>query len=109
MEPEFDFTGQIIFISNLNSDKIDDAVKSRTIVVDLQLSRREICEYLKTLIKVIEPKMEMGSKKEVLGYITENCETFDNFNIRSFIKACRIRRVADMKKTDWRKMIMAID
>jgi len=109
LEPEFDFTGQIIFISNMDSSRIDEAVKSRTILVDLQMSRKEICDYLWNLVEVIEPKMKLAEKKEVLTYLGEHCETFEQFNIRSFIKACRIRRTADMKKTDWKKMIMVLN
>jgi len=109
VEPEFEFTGQIIFISNINSDRIDEAVQSRTMVIDLQLSRKEICEHLWNLIEEIEPKMKVGEKKEVLTYLGERCETFGQFNIRTFIKACRIRRVADLKKTDWKKMIMVLN
>ena len=109
LEPEFDFTGQVIFISNMDSCRIDEAVKSRTIVIDLQMSRKEICEYLWNLIGVIEPKMRMNEKEEVLTYLDEKRDCFEQFNIRTFIKACRIRRTADLKRADWRKMILVVN
>jgi len=109
LEPEFDFTGQIIFISNMDSSKIDEAVKSRTIVIDIQMSRKEICDYLWNLIGFIEPKMKMDDKKEVLTYLDERCESFEQFNLRSFIKSCRIYRTAKINNADWKKMIMVLN
>lgn len=108
LEPQFEFTGQIIFISNMDACQIDEAVKSRTIVIDLQMSRTEICEYLHELTPVIEPQMDMIEKNEVLKYLEDNCQAFENFNIRTFIKACRIRKSADKHGNDWKKMIMVV-
>lgn len=109
MESEFNFTGQIVFISNMDASRIDEAVKSRTIVIDLQMSRSEIAEYLKELIDVIETKMARDQKLEVLQYLSEHCNSFSQFNIRTFIKACRIRQMAETHHTDWKKMIMVLN
>jgi len=108
LEPQFDFEGQVIFISNLNASKIDEAVKSRTVVIDLQMSRKEICDHLQNLIKDIEPKMDLDKKEEVLDYMRERMDYFEQLNIRTFIKACRIRCFAERKDTDWKKTILVL-
>lgn len=108
LEPQFDFEGQVIFISNLDACRIDEAVKSRTVVIDLQMSRKEICDHLGNLIKDLEPKMDLDKKKEVLEYMREQMDFFEQLNIRTFIKACRIRNFADKKNTDWKKTIRVL-
>jgi len=108
MEPQFDFEGRVIFISNLDAGKIDEAVKSRTVLIDLQMSRKEICDHLGNLIKDLEPKMNLDKKQEVLQYLREQCDFWEQLNIRTFIKACRIREFADKKKTDWKKTIRVL-
>lgn len=108
IDSQFDFTGRIIFISNRDACRIDEAVKSRTLVIDLQMSRAEICVYLQELMPVIEPQMDMEKKQEVLDYLDSKKDVFENFNIRTFIKACRIRQSADKHGNDWKKMIMVV-
>jgi ABC-type cobalamin/Fe3+-siderophores transport system ATPase subunit len=108
LEPSFEFEGSIIFISNLDSSKVDAAVLSRTLVIDLQMSRAEISEHLKSLVGVIEPKMSPAEKLEVLDYIDTMRDAMENYNIRTFIKACRIRKSTETNGADWRKMILVL-
>jgi hypothetical protein len=109
LEGSFNFEGQIIFISNMDSSRIDEAVKSRTMVIDLQMSRAEICDHLGTIANVIEPKIDIKSKLEVLEYLREKMDHFEQLNIRTFIKACRIRKCAEKNKSDWKKMILVLN
>jgi hypothetical protein len=46
----FIFKGQMIFISNLNADKIEDAIKSRSLYVDVQLSAEDRVKRIKTIM-----------------------------------------------------------
>jgi len=109
LENSFEFEGQIIFISNMNSSRIDEAVKSRTMVIDLQMSRKEICDHIETIATVIEPKISLPHKLEVLNYLRDISDRLDQMNIRTFIKACRIRKCAESKNTDWKKMILILN
>lgn len=104
----FEFKGQIIFISNLDASRIDEAIKSRTIVIDLQMSRKEIAEYLAVIAPDIESDMDITEKHEVLKYLNTIRDAMDQFNIRTFIKACRIRKMADETHGDWKKMILVL-
>lgn len=104
-DSSFTFNGQILFISNYTADRIDEAVKSRTFVVDLQMSRKEICEYLWTLLKVIEPSVSLEDKEVVMKELEARRDVFEQFNIRTFIKACRIYRTAQKNGKDWKKML----
>lgn len=108
VDPEFEFTGSIIFVSNIDVSKIDDAVESRTMVINLQMTRDEICVYMKSILGDILPDYSMTIKKEALEFISERCNEFNQFNLRSLIKACRVRKMADKNQNDWKKMIMVL-
>jgi hypothetical protein len=109
LENNFNFEGQIIFISNMNSSRIDEAVKSRTLVLDLQLSRIEICDYIEKIAEAIEPKMKLSDKLEVLSFMRDRCDSFEQLNIRTFIKICRIKAYADSHNSNWQKMAMVLN
>ena len=109
LEPQFDFGGQIIFISNMDASKLDSAVLSRTMVINLQMSRKEITGHLKNIIDVLEPKTPKKIKLEVLDFLDNISEDLDNYNIRTFIKACRVRQHADFNKKDWKKTFMVLN
>ena len=89
--PSFEFTGKIIFISNLAQSKIDNAVKSRTFVVDIQLSKKEVLAYLESILFYIEPSIPIQCKKDVLTYLKGGECTLQDINLRSFIKGVRIK------------------
>jgi len=108
LESSFQFEGQIIFVSNLIAERIDEPVKSRTMTIDLQMSRKEICEYIGTILNAIDVDMDLATKEIVLEELTDVADSFEQFNIRTFIKACRIYKVAQKKKKDWKEMLSVI-
>lgn len=108
LDATFEFNGQVIFISNQDARNIDSAVLSRTMCIDLQMSRKEITEHLKNIIDVIEPKVEKSIKLEVLEFLDTMRDELENYNIRTFIKACRVRQFADRQKSDWKKTFMVL-
>lgn len=108
LESSFDFEGQIIFISNRDPDRIDAAIKSRTMLIDLQMSRKEIVEYIRSIYRSILPEISNEHKLEVVDYLEEIREKFTQFNLRTFIKIARIRAGAG-RNIDWKKMALVIE
>ena len=108
LDPSFEFKGQIIFVSNLTADRFDEPTKSRTFVIDLQMSRKEICEHMRNILPSLEPKLNMGIKSEVIDELEIRCDSFEQFNIRTFIKACRVYTVANKNQKDWKKMLTVL-
>lgn len=108
VESEFNFEGSVIFISNLDEARIDEAVKSRTYVIDLQMSRKEIVEYMASILDHICPEICHTDKFEVLQYLDEVRDHFKQFNLRTLIKVARIK--ASIGQTmDWKKMALLLD
>ena len=102
MDTTFEFRGSIIFISNLDESKIDPAIKSRTFVSNLNLTRVEVIDHMRNLAPKIAPEVSMEIKLEVLSFLLEKADNFKEFNLRTFIKALKIRNGAP--KADWKNM-----
>jgi hypothetical protein len=108
LENQFDFQGQIIFISNKDASGLNPAVLSRTLAINLQMSRQEITEHMENIIDVLEPQTHKPIKLEVLEFLDTVKEDLDNYNIRTFIKACRIRVNSEITGKDWKKTFMVL-
>lgn len=91
---QFEFTGQIIFITNKTSDQLDSAVLNRSLHIDIALTREEIIKRLGKIMAHLEPKGEMKIKMEAFAYLiwlTANFKTKENLSIRSLIHTINIR------------------
>jgi hypothetical protein len=109
LDPSFTFRGGIIFISNIDANRIDEAVKSRTITINLSMSRPELYDYMTEILEFIEPKVDIELKREVLEYLGSVKETLPQFNVRTLIKACRIRKLARKNnRENWKNLVRSV-
>ena len=88
---QFNFTGRIIFISNKDKSKIDGAILSRSLVVDLTMTPEEKIDRMNFIIEDILPEFDLTSKKEALEFLDEKQDK-TNLNIRSLIMISKIRQ-----------------
>jgi hypothetical protein len=86
----FDFTGRIIFISNKDKSKIDGAILSRSLTVDLSMTPDEKIERMEYILPKILPDYELAVKKDALKFLSENKES-NNLNLRTLIMVSKIR------------------
>ena len=108
LEPTFEFTGKIIFISNLYAERIDPAVRSRAFCFDLQMSNNEITEHMQNILSDIEPETDMSTKQEVLNFLKTVQDKFRNYNLRVLIQAIRIRNYCLNTDKNWQQMIRVL-
>ena len=87
----FIFTGRIIFISNKPRKKINQAVASRSMVVDLSMTKDEKIERMRKVLKNVLPKVSMKAKKQSLNLIEKNKDDVKDLNFRTLIKVAKIR------------------
>ena len=88
---QFNFTGRVIFISNKNKDKIDEAVLSRSLTVDLSMTSTEKIERMEFILEDILPDYDMDVKTDALNFLTinkDNCQ----LNMRTLIMISKMRR-----------------
>jgi hypothetical protein len=88
----FEFTGKIIFISNIAQSKLDEAVKSRSFVADISMNTKQMFTRMEQLMDKMEPRIPIAAKQDALRYMKELNEEFAGveINLRSFIKAARV-------------------
>ena len=88
----FEFTGKIIFISNINQSKLDEAIRSRSFVADISMNTDQMFLRMEQLMQTIESKIPMPAKQQALAIMKALHAKYDgvDINLRSFIKAARI-------------------
>ena len=86
----FNFTGRIIFISNKDKAKIDGAILSRSLTVDLSMTPDEKIQRMEYILPNILPDYQLEVKKDALKFLSDNKES-DNLNLRTLIMVSKIR------------------
>ena len=88
----FEFTGKVIFISNISQSKLDEAIKSRSFVADISMNTKQMFKRIDDLKDDIEKKIPAEVKEKALTIMKKLEKKYDGveINLRSFIKASRI-------------------
>lgn len=87
----FEFSGRIIFISNISQSKLDEAIRSRSFVADVDLTNDQMFERIEQLMEKMESRVPAAAKAQALELMKELDKEFEiEINLRSFIKAARI-------------------
>jgi len=88
----FEFTGKIIFISNINQSKLDPAIRSRSFVADISMNTGQMFTRMEQLMSSMEPRIPLAAKQQALEIMKALDVKFGgvDINLRSFIKAARI-------------------
>lgn len=90
----FEFSGSVIFVSNIDEKEMDPAVLSRSFHYNLFVTPEEIIATMYNLIGKMEPDVDIDHKAEVLEYIKDNKHLFiesGKLNLRTLVNGIRIR------------------
>jgi ABC-type dipeptide/oligopeptide/nickel transport system ATPase subunit len=88
---QFNFTGRVIFISNKDKSKIDGAILSRSLTVDLSMTPQEKVDRMAFILETILPEFDLEVKSDALSFLDENKDK-TNLNIRTLIIVSKIRK-----------------
>jgi hypothetical protein len=105
----FEFTGRIIFISNLNAKDLDSAVRNRSFVVDIQLKLSDVLKRIQSILKFIGKDLEVPlsdeAKKRAFSFLEEASKNENNkmeISIRTLINFAKI---AQSGVPQWRRLM----
>ena len=102
---KFEFHGAVIFISNLHKSKIEPAVISRSMTIDITLEAKDVFRRMETILADIEPDVSMAIKKEVLDFMkTEYDEkvTGNQANMRTLLDGIACKRSGS---PNWKRIV----
>lgn len=96
----FEFAGRVIFISNLAKDKADPdgAIRSRSILIDVNPDDATLMERMKKLLPYLEPtEMSMEDKEEIYDFM----KNANDVSMRTFVKAAGFKMAG---LPNWKRM-----
>ena len=92
---QFQFSGNIIFISNIHEDKFDKSLISRALHVEVRLSKKQMIERMHKLMVDIRPEVQIDWKLEALHhleFLTANYICKFELNLRELIHFIDIKK-----------------
>lgn len=93
----FNFEGRVIFISNLDEGKIDQAIRSRSMMIDLTMSLDQKIERMETISMMDEfmPEYDKVIIKDALDLIREVKDDAKEISLRTLIAVSKVRASND--------------
>lgn len=98
----FNFEGRVIFISNMDQDRIDQAIRSRSMMIDLSMSAEQKIDRMEFIANSAEfmPEFEIKHKMDALGLIREVANEAKEISLRTLISITKIRA----SNKDWKDL-----
>jgi len=92
----FEFKGRVIFISNLASSNIDQAIITRSMAVDLSMTNKQKIERMQHLLSSGEfmPEFDKTIKADAMGLIERLQDAVKELSLRTLIQVTKIRQSA---------------
>ena len=98
----FEFTGRVIFISNMDQDRIDQAIRSRSMMIDLSMTLDQKIDRMEFIAKSDEflPEYDAKVKSDALSLIREIKTECKEISLRTLIAVSKIRA----SNKDWKDL-----
>ena len=98
----FNFEGRVIFISNMDQDKIDQAIRSRSMMIDLSMTTDQKIDRMEHIAESPEflPEYDRAIKQDALALIREVKDEASEISLRTLISVSKIRA----SNKDWKEL-----
>lgn len=95
----FEFEGRVIFISNRDQDSIDQAIRSRSMMIDLSMTQPEMLERMEFIAKQSSfmPEIQRQYKLDAMLFLKNNIHKANDVSLRTLISIIKIRQANE----DW--------
>jgi hypothetical protein len=89
----FNFEGRVIFISNLNQESIDQAIRSRSMMIDLSMTTDQKIDRMEYISKIPEflPEYDAKVKSDALTLIRTLKNDVKEISLRTLIAVSKVR------------------
>ena len=98
----FNFTGRVIFISNMAKNQFDQALRTRSMMVDLEMTATQKVERMEYIINSDDflPEVDIEVKRMALAFIDNNKGTIADLSLRTFTTVIKLVVAGD----NWEEM-----
>jgi len=98
----FEFKGRVVFISNISSSNMDQAIISRSLAVDLTMTSKQKVERMRFLLDQpnFMPDYTMAHKVDAMSLIDTLCDKVKDLSLRTLIQVTKIRKNGG----DWKNL-----
>ena len=98
----FEFTGRVIFISNMEQDRIDQAIRSRSMMIDLSMTLDQKIDRMAHIAESNEflPEYDSQIKTDALNLIRSIKSDVKEISLRTLIAVSKVRA----SNKDWRDL-----
>lgn len=98
----FNFEGRVIFISNMDQDRIDQAIRSRSMMIDLSMTLDQKIDRMEFIAKSAEflPEYDAKIKSDALSLIREIKDECKEISLRTLISVTKVRA----SNKDWKDL-----
>jgi hypothetical protein len=88
----FEFTGKVIFVSNMPMNKIDQAIRTRCMCVDLSMTESQKIERMEVIAQSMEflPEIDTTVKQKAIAFLKSIADQVPNMSLRSLIQVTKI-------------------
>lgn len=99
----FQFKGGVVFISNIQASKISQALRTRSMNVDLSMTASQKLERMETIMQSDEfmPDVPLSFKEDAIRTIKENQDRVKDLSLRTLITVSKIRASGN---TNWQDL-----
>jgi hypothetical protein len=91
----FEFSGRVIFVSNLSQDRIDQALLSRSLTIDISMNQDEKIQRMRDLAPFMLKDLTLEFKSECIDFIEGFKNICNDLNMRTLIKVCKVRQLGE--------------
>ena len=98
----FNFEGRVIFISNMDEGKIDQAIRSRSMMIDLSMTTEQKIERMETIAMTEEflPEYSKEIVQDSIALIKEIKDDVKEISLRTLISVSKVRA----SNEDWKDL-----
>ena len=98
----FNFEGRVIFISNMDEGKIDQAIRSRSMMIDLSMTTEQKIERMETIAMTAEflPEYSKEIVQDSIALIKEIKDDVKEISLRTLISVSKVRA----SNEDWKDL-----
>lgn len=97
----FEFTGKVVFISNKKMADFPQAIKSRALLLDLDMTNAELVERVRNIAHILLPNLDPEARTQLVDFIDVYRDALKDLSIRTFQTAAPL-----MKRANWQSLVL---